>query len=325
MNLPRHLKMSHKTVRQVEYDLIPTHSDELNSDSRSLTCYFKCNEVFSKEMDLLVHIKLKHSGEGVEEISKANIEAAEQSEFKTPSASIWCELCDSTLSGRSSFWMHITRKHKMPFKDYEAEFGKVVTDSEPFQCELCSKQLKHDRSSISTHLMGIHGVTWPQYLATIEDIKSGSISSPPPPAKVHCKLCNSSVKNFKSHLRCTHNMTLNDYINIDDKKVKKEEELEAFSYPKHNVIKEEGSTTPNITKEESQLNQSQFKTTNSLKSATCKKILLQLDIRNKSLKKCNVCQLNFPTRKTFIEHLQAVHGMKFKLKSGESLPPPNNC
>ena len=50
--------------------------------------------------------------------------------------------------------------------------------------------------------------------------------------------------------------------------------------------------------------------------------LTKIDIRDKTLKTCNKCQYNFPTRRLLIEHCQVMHGMKFKLKSGESLPPP---
>ena len=314
MDLPRHLKMSHKTISEEEYDLV-SPSEEVRLDSLSLQCYFRCKEMFLKEIDLLVHIKLKHSEEEFEEISKAKSIAMEQGATKRPGSSIWCEMCDSTLSGRSSFWLHITRKHKMPFKDYEAEFGKVNTDSDPFKCDLCSKQLKRDRSSINTHLKGIHNITWPQYLASIDGIKSGTISPPPPPKKVQCKLCNSSVKLLKSHLKFTHNMTQNDYKKIDANDVKKEG-IEVFPFRQQNT------EATNIVKQEKELNQPPSQMNNIFKSATCKKALLKLDIKNKSLKSCNVCQLSFPARKFFIEHLQVVHGMKFKLKSGESLPPP---
>merc|ERR1719347_983715 len=48
------------------------------------------------------------------------------------------------------------------------------------------------------------------------------------------------------------------------------------------------------------------------------------DIQNKLNKFCSVCQENFESRKLFIEHCQVVHGMKFKTKSGISIPPPAN-
>ena len=33
-------------------------------------------------------------------------------------------------------------------------------------------------------------------------------------------------------------------------------------------------------------------------------------------------KVDFDTRKAFIEHCQVIHGMKFKTKSGISIPPP---
>ena len=35
-----------------------------------------------------------------------------------------------------------------------------------------------------------------------------------------------------------------------------------------------------------------------------------------------VCEVTFDIRKPFIEHCQLVHGMRFKTKSGLSIPPP---
>ena len=35
-------------------------------------------------------------------------------------------------------------------------------------------------------------------------------------------------------------------------------------------------------------------------------------------------QVTFEARKSFIEHCQVTHGMKFKTKSGISIPPPAN-
>eukprot|EP00092_Neocalanus_flemingeri_P033808 GFUD01036761.1.p1 GENE.GFUD01036761.1~~GFUD01036761.1.p1 ORF type:complete len:130 (-),score=27.32 GFUD01036761.1:104-451(-) len=107
---------------------------------------------------------------------------------------------------------------------------------------------------------------------------------------VQCKLCNASVKHLKGHLKNTHCMTVKDYDQIENVDVTKQEK---------------NDSTPE-----------------SSKSLPSKPVPVQPDVRNKSLKSCNKCQLNFPTRKQFLEHCQVVHGMKFKLKSGESLPPP---
>ena len=46
------------------------------------------------------------------------------------------------------------------------------------------------------------------------------------------------------------------------------------------------------------------------------------DIQNKANKTCSVCEVTFDIRKSFIEHCQLVHGMRFKTKSGLSIPPP---
>eukprot|EP00092_Neocalanus_flemingeri_P018664 GFUD01020212.1.p1 GENE.GFUD01020212.1~~GFUD01020212.1.p1 ORF type:complete len:727 (+),score=163.86 GFUD01020212.1:69-2249(+) len=294
MNLFRHLKLAHKMMSLEEYELVPQFEQEETfsiEDPTSLKCYFKCKEVFMKEVDLMVHLDLKHSEEELEEFTKARKAAMDEAAFKQSSMSIWCEICDSFLSGRSSFWGHITRKHQMSLKEYEEEFGNVSADSEPFQCMLCSKILKHERGSITTHLRSIHGITWAQYLTMACEEKSGTVRNPPTIAKmVQCKLCNANVKHLKGHLKNTHCMTVKDYDTIENV----------------NVIKQLKNDS----------------TAGSSKSSSSKPIPVHPDVRNKSLKSCNKCQLNFPTRKQFLEHCQVVHGMKFKLKSGESLPPP---
>merc|ERR1719318_2009709 len=98
-----------------------------------------------------------------------------------------------------------------------------------------------------------------------------------------CKLCGASVKGLKAHLRYTHSMNVKDYENID------------------NVDENNEDIKSEVTKAQTSA---------------------KVDIRDKTLKSCVKCEVSFPTRREFIEHCQIVHGMKFKLKSGESLPAP---
>ena len=293
MDLSRHLKVSHKMMALEEYDIIPEFKEENFpcEDPTNLKCYFKCKDVFKKEVDLQVHLNLRHAGVDKEEFAKAKAAAVEEAALKSRSnLSIWCEICDSTLSGKSSFWTHITRKHQMTYQEYEAEFGEIDANSEPFQCKICSKFLKHNRNSINPHLKNIHSMSWAQYLAWVTEEKSGTVSISPTPVKmIQCKLCNSTVKRLKEHLKNTHSMTLKDYDEIN----------------KTGIIKE-------------QLNAPSFAQEFSLSNSDP----TQIDVRDKTLKSCNKCEFNFPTRKLFLEHCQVVHGMKFKLKTGESLPPP---
>ena len=53
-----------------------------------------------------------------------------------------------------------------------------------------------------------------------------------------------------------------------------------------------------------------------------RKLASIIDVTNKSLKSCKKCNIDFISRKGFIEHCQVVHHMRFKLKNGQRLPPP---
>ena len=46
------------------------------------------------------------------------------------------------------------------------------------------------------------------------------------------------------------------------------------------------------------------------------------DIQNNANKTCRGCQVTIDSRKLFIKHCQVVHGMRFKTRRGQSIPPP---
>jgi len=293
MDLSKHLQVSHKMMTIMQYDLIPQSEekkDQCEDNPTNYKCYLNCDNMFKREIDLQVHLKLKHSDVSQEDLSQAKA-AALQLEH-APSTSICCEICDSTLSGRSSFWNHLKKRHQLSILQYEDKFGKLPTAAAPFVCKVCSKSLKYERSGIEGHLKNMHSMTWSVYLSWIQEGGSGIVSTLPSPVKlVTCNLCSVSVKSLKNHLKNTHCMTMQDYEminNIDE------------------IKKETHHASP---KQEESLSQTSTVST-------------RIDIRDKTLKTCNKCQYNFPTRRLFIEHCQVVHGMKFKLKSGESLPPP---
>jgi len=290
MDLKKHLKFCHKMMSLEQYDMIPSNEEEkghANEDALKLKCFFGCEGKFNKEVDLQVHIKLYHSEVSQDVLEKAKMTAFERN--KPKSMRLKCKICASNLTGRSSFWTHLTRKHSMKVKQYEDIYGKLDTDIEPFRCNICFHELKYDRVTIEGHLKNLHNMTWQQYKTWDE---TGDLSTNSPIKLECCKLCNTSIKNLKAHLRHTHGMNMADYDGIDNNVDK---------------IKEDGRNHVDDNKEEFQ---------HHAQSMT------KLDVRDKSLKTCVQCDENFPTRRQFIEHCQIVHGMKFKLKSGESLPLP---
>jgi len=290
MNLSKHLKVSHKMMTIMQYDLIPQSEEEKYHHEENPTnykCYFKCDNIFKKEVDLQVHLKLKHSDLSKEDLSQAKAAALQREH--APSTSICCEICDSTLSGRSSFWNHLDKRHQLSIRQYEDKFGNLTSDTS-FVCKVCSKSLKYERSAIEGHIKNMHNMTWSFYLSWIAEEGSGNVPTLPSPVKlVTCNICSVSVKSLKNHLKNTHCMTMMDYEKINN--------IDEIKEESHNASpKQEDSQTSTG--------------------------MMRMDIRDKSLKTCNKCQYNFPTRRLLIEHCQVVHGMKFKLKNGESLPPP---
>ena len=290
MDLKKHLKLCHKMMSLEQYEMIPSNEEErdhVDEDTSKRKCFLGCGEKFNKEIDLQVHIKLNHPEVSQDELAKAKLAAFEES--KPRSMSLECKICNSKLTGRGSFWTHLTRKHTMSIKQYEEVYGKLDINVEPFTCNICSHEVKYDRATIEGHLKNLHNMTWPQYKTWNE---TGALTTNSPVELECCKLCNVSIKNLKAHLRHTHGMNMADYDSIDNNVDK---------------IKNDGYNHVDDSNEE-------------LQSES--KSMTKLDIRDKSLKTCLKCDENFPTRRKFIEHCQLVHGMKFKLKSGESLPPP---
>jgi len=287
MDIKKHLKLSHKMMTVEQYDMIPSNEEEKDIDDVTRRkCYFGCDGQFKREIDLQVHIKLNHKDVSPKELAKMKKEAFE--EIKPKSMSLECKICCSKLSGRKSFWTHLTRKHSINIQEYEIKYGKVDADVEPFKCNICSTELKYDQATIEGHLKNRHNMTWPQY----KNFNETGILATNSPLKLECcKLCSASVRNLKTHLMHTHNMNMADYDVIDD----------------IDSIRNTGSS-PNSYK--SNLLQTEVH------------MPTRVDIRDKTLKSCDTCDENFSTRRQFIEHCQLVHGMKFKLKSGESLPPP---
>ena len=260
--------------------MIPQNEEECDQNPTKLKCYFECDAQFNRDVDLQVHIKLKHPDVSTEELSEAKVSALEENFPK--SMSIDCAVCGSTLSGRSSFWGHITRKHQLNVKEYEDKFGKLATVAEHFTCKVCANVLKYERSSIEGHLNNVHRLSWSEYLSW-----NGEEELVTTPVKlINCKLCSSSVKSLKGHLKSVHSMTVKDY-----------DKLGKIDNSKRNS------------------NASSHQEAIKVQSPS-------VDIRDKTMKTCSKCRINFSTRRQFIEHCQVDHGMKFKLKSGESLPLP---
>jgi len=308
--------------------------------STDLQCYFNCEEAFKKDYQLHLHLKLKHRNEDPEELKRAYEAANEEIALTRRSASIFnCALCPRIFNDNGAFYGHIQNKHNVSYREYKEKFGRCETESAPFECKICGKVIKYDRNTVHTHLKNVHGINWTKYLDRIRRVRHGLAPLPLPQMEFHeCRVCNVSVKYLKEHLRNAHKITEKEYDELfgedDDgygtktKKVKVKEEKK----PKIEVLAQEDTSSissmpgsiisddfvdmaPQQPKAaSSSLEQSDLKTRRPPKA----------DIQNKANKTCSVCQVTYDARKSFIEHCQVTHGMKFKTKSGVSIPPPTN-
>jgi len=77
-----------------------------------------------------------------------------------------CALCGYVTTDDTSFWGHITKKHKMSFQLYKSEHGssQFPTGSGKFQCLVCQDVVKHMPGSVDKHMKARHQMNWNQYL-----------------------------------------------------------------------------------------------------------------------------------------------------------------
>merc|ERR1712226_846503 len=99
-----------------------------------LHCYFQCSEAFKKDVDLRIHLKLKHRNEDETELRRAFQAAEEEIALVKRSASTFqCALCPKKFNARGSFSGHIKNVHKKNWFEYLEQYGSCEVESAPFQ------------------------------------------------------------------------------------------------------------------------------------------------------------------------------------------------
>eukprot|EP00092_Neocalanus_flemingeri_P026546 GFUD01028770.1.p1 GENE.GFUD01028770.1~~GFUD01028770.1.p1 ORF type:complete len:933 (-),score=290.62 GFUD01028770.1:23-2821(-) len=320
--------------------------EEAEPLSTDLQCYFSCEEVFKKDYQLHLHLKLKHRNEDAAELERAYEAANEEIALTRRSASLFtCALCPRVFNDSGAFYGHIQNKHDISYRDYKDKYGRCETESQPFECKICEKVIKYDRNTVHIHLKNVHGINWTRYLDRIRRLRRGLEPDPLPVMKmVECCVCNVSVKYLKDHLRNAHKITEKEYLELfsADSEVKMftaglsqlgqvasqsnigemEDNLSVLSFPASNPSEDymdylDGPKVPKSEPDPDLTSPSQPEGLD-LKVERPPKA----DIQNKSNNTCSVCQVKYEDRKSFIEHCQVTHGMKFKTKSGISIPAP---
>ena len=187
--------------------------EDVEALATDLQCYFGCEEVFKKDYQLHLHLKLRHRNEDPEELEKAYEAANEEIALTRRSASLFtCALCPKVFNDNGAFYGHIQNKHDITYRDYKEKYGRCETESQPFECKICGKVIKYDRNTVHTHLKNVHGINWEKYLDRIRKLRRGLEPDPLPVMKmVECRVCNISVKYLKEHLRNAHKITEKEY------------------------------------------------------------------------------------------------------------------
>ena len=153
--------------------------------STDLQCYFNCEEVFKKDYQLHLHLKLRHRNEDAVELERAYEAANEEIALTRRSASLFtCAMCPRVFNDNGAFYGHIQNKHDISYRDYKEKFGRCETESQPFECKICGKVIKYDRNTVHTHLKNVHGINWTKYLDRIRRLRRGLEPEPLPVMKM---------------------------------------------------------------------------------------------------------------------------------------------
>ena len=153
--------------------------------STDLQCYFNCEEVFKKDYQLHLHLKLRHRNEDAVELERAYKAANEEIALTRRSASLFtCAMCPRVFNDNGAFYGHIQNKHDISYRDYKEKFGRCETESQPFECKICGKVIKYDRNTVHTHLKNVHGINWTKYLDRIRRLRRGLEPEPLPVMKM---------------------------------------------------------------------------------------------------------------------------------------------
>ena len=184
--------------------------------STDLQCYFQCDEVFKKDYQLHLHLKLRHRDEPADQLEKAYEAANEEIALTRRSASLFtCALCPRIFNDNGAFYGHIQNKHDISYMEYKRQYGRCETESQPFECKICGKVVKYDRNTVHTHLKNVHGINWTRYLDRIRALRRGEEPEPLPKLKmVECRVCSVSVKYLREHLKNAHKITEQEYMQL---------------------------------------------------------------------------------------------------------------
>jgi len=178
-----------------------------------LRCYFECQEVFKKDYDLRLHLKIKHRNEDPDELTRAYQAAEEEIALTSRSGCKFiCALCKKPFGNDSSLYGHIQKIHKMAWNAYKEQYGTGEVESSSFECKLCGNVLKFVPNNVHRHLKSVHGLDWPKYVDRIRKMRRGERPADLPSIEHYqCMICNVTVKGLKDHVWNVHRLSEAEY------------------------------------------------------------------------------------------------------------------
>lgn len=178
-----------------------------------LRCYFECQEVFKKDYDLRLHLKIKHRNEDPDELRNAYQAAEEEIALTSRSGCKFiCALCKKPFTNDSSLYGHTQKIHKVSWSSYKEKYGTGEVESSSFECKLCGNVLKFVPNNVHRHLKEVHGLNWPKYVDRIRKMRRGERPAELPSIEHYqCMICNVTVKGLKDHVWNVHRLTEAEY------------------------------------------------------------------------------------------------------------------
>lgn len=213
-----------------------------------------------------------------------------------------CSLCGYETGNDTTFWTHITKTHKVNYKDYITEHGhsQVPITNGIFHCEICKRPIKHLPNNVLKHLKSKHSITvWEEY----KDLVLRGVDS---------EFNDQTSESFTEHEEDPLSESVPPHIqSLNSEIVVKEEFKHAEDIKNPNSISRSSSPTSLSSKRllADLLN-------NCEQPAVCSKRVKPTNLKNKKNTYCDLCEEDFLSRTAFLTHCSAAHDIKFKGKSG---------
>ena len=300
--------------------------------STDMRCYFGCDDLFKKDYQLHLHLKLKHRNAAPNELKRAYQAADEEIALTRRSGSTFqCAVCPKTFNDNGAFYGHIQSKHNMQWKDYKDQYGRCEIESAPFECKICGRVVKYDRNTVHTHLKNVHGITWAIYLDRIRKMRQGEVPDDLPSIETfECRVCNVSVKYLREHLKNVHKITEGEYEELFKDELMKNDTRNLQNRDNEDIESERMEMQQKLQDEHPSDVNSQTRERNGAVDPVPDYLAPdnnlpkppKSDIQDKTNKKCSSCTITFDSRRSFIEHCTTVHNMKFRTKSGATISAP---